>query len=1087
MKNRPLDFQIATANHVLDAFRNGQRRVLVADEAGLGKTTVASEVVRQVRYLEGVLDDEIYCIVYVCCNLQIAQQNIDTLSDEGEAVDLAQSRLSMQHYVYYRKKTDLLKDGRDTLVLSLTPATSFQMTFGTGSADERALIYACLSMLPDFEDEGRRDELSRMMQRDAYKGWVWYKNRYIELVNAPDMDEYRKIIKKAMQAHIDTAYKDTTIKAELMRLTSGEEVENRSSAGYWLIVALRKMFASISLEVLKPDLVIMDEFQKFSSLIVSSQDESHDSEENMVARKFFANKETFILLLSATPYKPYTTIEELNENNNDEQYKDFHRLLNFLYENSEAAPDIKIIWQNYSSALSHLGKTDFTVLLDKHEAAESMLYHVMGRTERQNTGIIKEVMPDISHCLTEGDIRSYIQMQHLIDNCRCYGQRVFSAPTDYTKSAAFQLSFMDYYKLKDEIQKGWAAGARKKSNVDCLLLDKNAIEDYKLAQYNNARLNFVIESIFGNKQHPTYVEQLLWVPTSHPYYATGESIFTRNKDFSKYLVFSSWGMVPKMLASLISYEAERRLYRRAYKGAVYSDDVKVLLKDDNRTKGSAILNTVSTYLAGLYNPERDFGKSLSDIKKSIKEEIEEKLNGIEGERTNRISSVDIFQLMQALDNSRNSVDRIYTDSADVLAEIAIASPASCLYRAMGRIAKNDDMGNVKLLAEDAAKELVGIFNNRYGIAAVKLTCRSNEEYFLRVLDYCALGNLQATIDEYVHMISERKPLVQIKDRIKESLVSAFRQPVGTIQGFTKDDKYSMRKHFAVDFGNTKQTEQAVTHATSVRSAFNSPFRPFVLASTSIGQEGLDFHWYCRKMIHWNLPSNPQNLEQREGRINRYKCLSVRRNVAKVFGEKFSWKEMFEEANQVLKQDNPEMVPYWFLPLNNEVFEGRNDLEYIERIIPIYPMSEENGRYRRLIDVLSLYRLTMGQPRQEELLQMLAGKVSKEDVQKLLFDLSPYNRNKKYFPVKYYHGEKESPFPKEDIKDHFWYGEMMFVTTGQDVEHWKNEAKGWLNMNNENIQQLVSKYSPEQLGVIAYISALYGKWSPYDDQSWLIEY
>ena len=197
----------------------------------------------------------------------------------------------------------------------------FQMTFGTGSADERALIYACLSMLPDFEDEGRRDELSRMMQRDAYKGWVWYKNRYIELVNAPDMDEYREIIKKAMQAHIDTAYKDTTIKAELMRLTSDEEVENRSSAGYWLIVALRKMFASISLEVLKPDLVIMDEFQKFSSLIVSSQDESHDSEENMVARKFFANKETFILLLSATPYKPYTTIEELNENNNDEQYQ----------------------------------------------------------------------------------------------------------------------------------------------------------------------------------------------------------------------------------------------------------------------------------------------------------------------------------------------------------------------------------------------------------------------------------------------------------------------------------------------------------------------------------------------------------------------------------------------------------------------------------------------------------------------------------------------------------------------------------------------------------------------------------------------
>lgn len=994
MKNNPLDFQRATACHVLDAFRNGQRRVLVADEAGLGKTTVASEVVRQVKDLDGVLDDNIYCIVYVCCNLQIAQQNIDTLSDEGETVDLAQSRLSMQHYVYHRKKTDLLKNQKDTLVLSLTPATSFQMTFGTGSADERALIYACLSLLCEFKDKNRMTALSEMLQRDAYKGWTGVRDRYVWYVQEPDMDDYRKVIKEAMLSHLSSPYKNgKTIKDELMRLTSGEEIENRSNAGYYLIIALRKMFANISLEVLKPDLVIMDEFQKFSSLITTELDSSKDSEENMVARKFFANKETFILLLSATPYKPYTTIEELNENNNDEQYKDFHRLLNFLYENSEAAPDIKIIWQNYSSALPYLGKEDFGKLVQKHHAAEDMLYHVMGRTERQNTGIIQEVMPDISHCLTEGDIRSYIQMQQLIDHCRSYGQRVFMAPTDYTKSAAFQLSFMDNYKLKEEIQNGWKAGARRQSKVDCLLLDKNTIESYSLSQYNNARLSFVIENIFGDKKHPTHVEQLLWIPTSHPYYTTGESIFTRNKDFSKYLVFSSWGMVPKMLASLISYESERRLYKKAYHGATYSDDVKRLLRDDNKTKGESIFNTVSTYLSSLYEPKATYGMSLAEIRESIKEKIENRLSDMEAERTNRISSVDIMLLMQALDNGTDTTGKIYTDAANVLADIAIASPASCLYRAFRQISKeNSDL--VKSLAEDAAKELVGIFNNRYGIAAVKLTCKTKDEYFLRVLEYCALGNLQATLDEFVHMIGENKPLTQVNKRIKESLVSAYPQPVGTLQGFSDDDKLRMRKHFAVDFGNTKQTEQAVTHATSVRSAFNSPFRPFLLASTSIGQEGLDFHWYCRKMIHWNLPSNPQNLEQREGRINRYKCLSVRRNIAKAFSEKFTWDEMFDEASQVLKQDYPEMVPFWFLPLDNELFKDRNDIEFIERIIPIYPMSEENGRYQRLIGILSLYRLTMGQPRQEELLQLLKGKVTKEQMKELLFDLSPYSRNTK---------------------------------------------------------------------------------------------
>ena len=988
MKNVPLDFQLATANHVIEAFKNNQRRVLVADEAGLGKTTVASEVVRKVKDLDGVLDDKIYCIVYVCCNLQIAQQNVDTLIEEGDTVDLAQSRLSMQHYVYYRKKTDLLNNNKDTLVLSLTPATSFQMTFGTGNVDERALIYACLSMLPEFEDKKRKKVLSEILQRDAHKWWNWYKDNYVNFVNASDMEEYRRIVKTTMQAHLDAPYKESTIKTELLRLTSGENNENRSSAGYDLIVALRKMFASISLEVLAPDLVIMDEFQKFSLLISTCLDDTKDSEENMVARKFFANNNTYILLLSATPYKPYTTIEELNENNNDEQYKDFHRLLNFLYENSESASDVKIIWHNYSSALSHLGKTDLGDLLHKHNIAEDMLYHVMGRTERQNTGIIQPVLPDISHCLTEGDIRSYIQMQYLIDQCRILGRKVYTASTDYTKSAAFQLSFMDNYKLKEEVHEGWKAGARKKSNVDCLLLDKNRIEDYKLTQYNNARLNYVIESIFGTKNHPTHVERLLWVPASHPYYSTGDNIFTQNKDFSKYLVFSSWGMVPKMLATLISYESERRLYKKAYHGATYSDDRKTLLRDDNKSKGESVLNTVSTYLADQYNPKDYFGKSLVEIRKTVKEKISNKLANMEAENTNRISSIDIMLLMKALDNGVSTIGKICTEAADVLTDIAIASPASCLYRTMKGIGRDED--EVKMLAEDVAKVFVGIFNNRYGIAAVRLTCKSNKDYFMKVLDYCAIGNLQATLDEFVHMIGKSK----VKDRIKESLVSAFLQPVGTIQGFTTDNKLRMRKHFAVDFGNTKQTEQAVTHATNVRSAFNSPFRPFVLASTSIGQEGLDFHWYCRKMIHWNLPSNPQNLEQREGRINRYKCLSVRRNIAKVFGEKFSWNEMFEEARKVLKQDNSGMVPYWFLPLDNEVFKDRNDIEYIERIIPVYPMSEENGRYKRLIDVLSLYRLTMGQPRQEELLQMLAGKVSEEDMQKLLFDLSPYSRNKK---------------------------------------------------------------------------------------------
>ena len=180
---------------------------------------------------------------------------------------------------------------------------------------------------------------------------------------------------------------------------------------------------------------------------------------------------------------------------------------------------------------------------------------------------------------------------------------------------------------------------------------------------------------------------------------------------------------------------------------------------------------------------------------------------------------------------------------------------------------------------------------------------------------------------------------------------------------------------------------------NLRNAFNSPLRPFVLASTSVGQEGLDFHNYCRKIMHWNLPSNPVDLEQREGRINRYKCLSIRQNVVELHGnlifnkDKSIWEQMFEEAKE--KENGgkfSELIPFW-------VF-GQNQKIKIERIVPIYPMSSDITRYERLIKILSLYRMTLGQPRQEELLEYVFSNCDEAEIQKmkdLFINLSPWSR------------------------------------------------------------------------------------------------
>jgi hypothetical protein len=47
----------------------------------------------------------------------------------------------------------------------------------------------------------------------------------------------------------------------------------------------------------------------------------------------------------------------------------------------------------------------------------------------------------------------------------------------------------------------------------------------------------------------------------------------------------------------------------------------------------------------------------------------------------------------------------------------------------------------------------------------------------------------------------------------------------------------------------------------------------------VGQEGLDFHPYCYRVYHWNLPSNPVDLEQREGWVHCFKDPAIRLNLA----------------------------------------------------------------------------------------------------------------------------------------------------------------------------------------------------------------
>ena len=59
---------------------------------------------------------------------------------------------------------------------------------------------------------------------------------------------------------------------------------------------------------------------------------------------------------------------------------------------------------------------------------------------------------------------------------------------------------------------------------------------------------------------------------------------------------------------------------------------------------------------------------------------------------------------------------------------------------------------------------------------------------------------------------------------------------------------------------------------------------------------------------------------------------------------------------------------------------------------MYPFSQDKTKYDRLINVLALYRLTLGQPRQEEMIHILNREdLTNEQIEELFFDLSPYSK------------------------------------------------------------------------------------------------
>jgi len=235
--------------------------------------------------------------------------------------------------------------------------------------------------------------------------------------------------------------------------------------------------------------------------------------------------------------------------------------------------------------------------------------------------------------------------------------------------------------------------------------------------------------------------------------------------------------------------------------------------------------------------------------------------------------------------------------------------------------------------------------------------------------------LEAVLDEQLAVAAGLgQPLLDIDREVKAIASLSQALSVGAASVSVQEvcgDSFRMRCHAALPFGlagQEKESGEGEIRTDSLRAAFNSPFRPYVLTSTSIGQEGLDFHTWSNRIVHWDLPSNPVDFEQRDGRVDRYGGLAIRQAISSCcavpIAPDFSpWRAIAEAQSE----SEGGLVPWW-------VANGAK----IRRTILAPPFSRIPDDLQQLRDALALYRLTLGQADQEALVHALKRRVGTDN-------------------------------------------------------------------------------------------------------------
>ena len=860
-------FQKRTADYVFGRLYSPSDpalRFLIADEVGLGKTIVARGIVaKMIEHLQGQrgrID-----IVYVCSNAAIERQNLRRLIPLMDDAVAEHVKVHLPTRLTMLQPSNLTNSAQEKTrwinFLSFTPETSLQLKSRRGTKEERALLFYAL------RDSG----YSQAALRNLFQGPVhdpqW--KQTLKASSAPD----RLIAEKFNRRLKNDAALGQMLRNQLKKFQRKHEWPPKyQRPRYELIGRLRQELAKVCLDQLRPALIIFDEFQRFRDLLAPPEGEELGGvglTDQLLDYADEANNRVRTLLLSATPYKmPMQDSDALGDH-----YEDLKITLGFLFHrDKKKIAEVMDGLDRYRKALQGVATEGVEPVTHARDDIQSKLRKVMVRTEKIGdtqalNAMIREAPCDVA--IESEDLKIGRLMDRLSTATKTRDAMEYWKSSPYPLSF-MSYSKKSEYRIAQEMhaQLGRPPDPLRTALRDWKQLQptKKKIAAYAPIDLPNGRMRFLQAATLDAR-----LGKILWLPPSLPYYSLAGP-WAELQGRTKALVFSRWQLVPNGIAMLLSYEAERRMLRAAGETVNYKNFPKLggglrafrsKLGEYPEMSQFCLLYPCfwlasKPALDPLMIDARDVQAALAKSGKWVERALIR--SGMVVPTSGKGSSSWYWGIMARMDlrkapaipetwlnpketwlRAADEADddaefddhafeslrehvvkfaetglkqgpvNLPPDVCEVLALEAIGSPAICAMRALHRVAPGMRWDDPVLVR--AAGRVAWAFRSLFNRPEAALLVGSGKPgmpYWKRVLRYCAEGNLQAVLDEYVHTVMDTLGLVgkndvDIVEAAAKEISSALsikaaplalQQIASTGKGF-KVDAHQIRCRFAM--------------------------------------------------------------------------------------------------------------------------------------------------------------------------------------------------------------------------------------------------------------------------------------------------